>query len=186
MFLLYNLPYSFDLVLISNSNFLLWLHKKNFLHDFWDSVVCQEALLHTNTTTNNSGLVTLSYTIADKAGLVTLCDRRVWRFPGGAWRGSYFSRGQWRGRNLASTSRTKSLQKTQHRYSWLSLLTYTTSDHFHKKQIYSIMKMFCLDILPTGHKNLMFLRHCMLTLNAAVLINSIKHWNHSIFTLEVK
>lgn len=109
----YNLPYSFDLVLISNCNFLLWLHKKNFLHDFWDSVVGQEALLHTYTTANHTGLATLSHTIADNTGLVTLCDGRVWRFPGGAWRGSYFSRGQWRGRNLASAGRTKSLQKTQ-------------------------------------------------------------------------
>lgn len=84
MFLIYNLPYSFDLVLISNCNFLLWLHKKNFLHDFRDSVVGQEALLHTYTTANHTGLATLSHTIADNTGLVTLCDRRVWRFTGGA------------------------------------------------------------------------------------------------------
>lgn len=39
--------------------------------------------------------------------------------------------------------------------------------------------MFCLDILLTGDKNLMFLRHLMLTLIAAVLIISIKHRIHS-------
>lgn len=107
----YNLPYSFDLVLISNCNFLLWLHKKNFLHDFWDSVVGQEALLHT-------------YTTANHTGLATLCDGRVWRFPSGAWRGSYFSGGQWRGRNLASAGRTKSLKKTQNTQKQLIISSY--------------------------------------------------------------
>lgn len=145
MFLLYNLPYLFELALISICNILLWLHKKNFLHDFWDSVVCQEALLHTNTTAYHTGLVTLSYTTANHTGLVTLCDRRVWRFPNGAWRGSYFSGGQWRGRNLASTGRTKSLQKTQHTgtVDYLSLHI-TTSDHFHKRAKYSIIKCYVL------------------------------------------
>lgn len=127
-FLILKYPYvfalQFDLVLISNCNFLLWLHKKNFLHDFWDSVVGQEALLHTYTTANHTGLATLSHTIADNTGLVTLCDRRVWRFAGGAWRGSYFSGGQWRGRNLASAGRTKSLQKTQNTQIQLIISSY--------------------------------------------------------------
>jgi hypothetical protein len=71
---------------------LLWLHQEDFFHDFWDSVVCQEAVLDSH----------LCWLIGFSRG-------RSRGLFGGAWRGLHCGRTEWRGRNVTSTSRTEFL-----------------------------------------------------------------------------